>query len=63
METEFRENGGQLKSKIVLGEGDPNELQNNMKASGDAIPREPELKRLKGHRAKITKCQFHPVYT
>ena len=34
-----------------------------MKATGDAIPREPENKKLKGHRARISKCSFHPVYT
>jgi chromosome segregation ATPase len=41
---------------------------NNNKAdeddkTGDAIPREPERTKLKGHRAKITKIAFHPIYT
>jgi platelet-activating factor acetylhydrolase IB subunit alpha len=33
------------------------------KNTGDAIPREPEKMKLKGHRAKITKVAFHPIYT
>lgn len=33
------------------------------KISGDAIPREPEKSRLRGHRARVTKLAFHPVYT
>jgi platelet-activating factor acetylhydrolase IB subunit alpha len=33
------------------------------KISGEAIPREPEKQKLRGHRAKITKVAFHPVYT
>jgi platelet-activating factor acetylhydrolase IB subunit alpha len=33
------------------------------KNSGDAIPREPEKMKLKGHRSKITKIAFHPTYT
>ena len=33
------------------------------KSSGDAIPREPEKMKLRGHRAKITRVVFHPVYT
>jgi len=66
IETEIRENGGVLKSRIEMnGAGaDGDDIMNNMiKASGDAIPREPEFKKMKGHRARITKCCFHPVYT
>ena len=33
------------------------------KGTGDAIPREPEKMKLKGHRARITKVIFHPTYT
>lgn len=33
------------------------------KNSGDAIPREPEKMKLRGHRARITKVAFHPIYT
>ena len=33
------------------------------KSSGDAIPREPEKMKLRGHRSKVTKVVFHPVYT
>ena len=32
-------------------------------SSGDAIPREPEQMKLTGHRARVTRIQFHPVYT
>ena len=31
--------------------------------AGDAIPREPEKLKLKGHRSKVTKIAFHPIYT
>lgn len=31
--------------------------------SGDAIPREPEKLKLKGHRARVTKVSFHPHYS
>lgn len=66
IETEILENGGILKSKIEAngagGEGE-DIMSNMIKASGDAIPREPEFKKMKGHRARITKCCFHPVYT
>ena len=33
------------------------------KISGQSIPREPEKEKLRGHRAKVTKIAFHPVYT
>lgn len=33
------------------------------KNSGDAIPREPEKLKMKGHRSKITRICFHPHYT
>jgi len=33
------------------------------KNSGDAIPREPEQMKILGHKAKITKVGFHPIYT
>ena len=32
-------------------------------SSGDAIPREPEKLKLAGHRARVTRIQFHPIYT
>ena len=31
--------------------------------SGDAIPREPEKFKLKGHRARVTRVNFHPHYS
>jgi len=52
MEKSFKENGGKLPPKEtngVLEFGGPAEN------SGDAIPREPEKLKLKGHRARITK--------
>jgi hypothetical protein len=63
METEFRENGGVLKSKLDIAGANQEDGLSVIKSSGDAIPREPENKKLKGHRARITKCKFHPVYT
>lgn len=38
-------------------------IMDAVKNSGDAIPREPEKMKLKGHRSKITRIAFHPVYT
>lgn len=35
----------------------------NQKNSGDAIPREPEKLKIKGHRARVTKVAFHPFNT
>ena len=52
IETEIKENGGVLKSKIeAMGaNGDGDDVMSSMiKASGDAIPREPEFKKMKGH--------------
>lgn len=34
-----------------------------MAEAGDAIPREPEKSKLMGHRARVTKIAFHPIYT
>lgn len=31
--------------------------------AGDAIPREPEKVKIMGHRARVTKIAFHPIYT
>lgn len=31
--------------------------------AGDAIPREPEKIKIMGHRARVTKIAFHPIYT
>jgi platelet-activating factor acetylhydrolase IB subunit alpha len=39
------------------------EFDDMMKASGDAIPREPEKMKMKGHRARVTKVSFHPFNT
>ena len=52
----LEKNGGTISKKDKVKEGD-------ISKSGDAIPREPEKKKLMGHRARITKVQFHPTYT
>jgi hypothetical protein len=55
-------NGGIIlnsKNDDLFGQDD-NEMAKN---SGDTIPREPEKMKLMGHRAKITKIAFHPIYT
>ena len=64
MEKEFIENGGMMKAKMAAsGVTDPNEFLALAKQSGDAIPREPEKLKLMGHRARITRVIFHPLYT
>ena len=65
MEKEFIENGGMIKARLSEGSKNLNakDLIALAKQSGDAIPREPEKKKLMGHRARITQVRFHPVYT
>ena len=64
MEKEFVENGGAMKMKLAAtGLSDPKDIIAMAKQSGDAIPREPEKIKLMGHRARITKVIFHPIYT
>ena len=54
------EKGGTVVSKTA---GDASGGKDEVAAAGDAIPREPEKKKLMGHRARVTKVQFHPTYT
>lgn len=57
MERDFRENGSIIrKPGVQLGDDD---LKKN---TGDAIPREPQKLKMMGHRARVTRCIFHPVY-
>jgi len=57
MEREFKENGSiSRKVGAVPGEEDM------IKSTGDAIPREPQKLKMMGHRARVTRCIFHPVY-
>lgn len=57
MEKEFKENGHIVKkSGGIPGEEDM------IKSTGDAIPREPQKLKMMGHRARVTKCIFHPIY-
>ena len=62
MQKEIQTNGGiYLKNKDKNADnqiGGDNKFQ-----SGDAIPREPEKLKLTGHRARVTRIKFHPVYT
>ena len=61
MEKEYMQNGSiQKKGGLAVPAGEINEI---IKMSGDAIPREPQKMKLMGHRAKVTKCVFHPFYT
>jgi len=43
------------------GKGD-DDGSSQLKASGDAIPREPEKLKMTGHRSKVTKVIFHPKF-
>lgn len=54
---------GVFQPKTNNDEGVVDEMALLSKGTGDAIPREPEKKRLKGHKARITKICFHPSYT
>ena len=57
MERDFRENGSIIrKAGAQLGDDDLK------KSTGDAIPREPQKLKMMGHRARVTRCIFHPVY-
>jgi len=57
MEREFKENGSISRTKASApGEGD------NAKSTGDAVPREPQKLKMMGHRARVTRVIFHPVY-
>ena len=57
MEKEFKENGHiSKKMGAVPGEEDMKEK------TGDAIPREPHKLKMMGHRARVTRCIFHPIY-
>lgn len=58
MEREFRENGSIIRKPGAQLGGDE-DLKKN---SGDAIPREPQKLKMMGHRARVTRCIFHPVY-
>ena len=57
MEKEFKENG-HISKKIGAVPGE----EDQMKATGDAIPREPHKLKMMGHRARVTRCIFHPIY-
>lgn len=52
--------GGVITRKVL--DQQANALEKDLGA-GDSIPREPEKMKLKGHRSKITKVAFHPIYT
>ena len=64
LEAEFKEGGGAAKLKQLGIGSDSNNLVSAIVAeAGDAIPREPEKSKLMGHRARVTKVAFHPMYT
>lgn len=48
----------------LSGAGDSTDFVAKLVAeSGDAIPREPHKSKLVGHRLRVTKVAFHPVYS
>ena len=51
----MKNNPDSLETDLVEGK--------NTKIAGESIPREPEKSKLRGHRSKITRVAFHPVYT
>lgn len=57
MEKEFKENG-HISKKMGAVPGEEDQKQ----ATGDAIPREPHKLKMMGHRARVTRCIFHPIY-
>ena len=67
LETEFKTSGGSAAKLKELGfTGDPNEkgfMEALVAEAGDAIPREPERTKMMGHRARVTRVAFHPIYT
>ena len=68
LENEFKAGGlgsaAKLKELGLNGNADGKDLMEALVAeAGDAIPREPERSRMMGHRARITRVAFHPIYT
>lgn len=66
LETELKNGGGarSLALASLSGAGDSTDLVAKLVAeSGDAIPREPHKSKLVGHRLRVTKVAFHPVYS
>ena len=68
LENEFKAGGlgsaAKLKELGLNGNADGKDLMAALVAeAGDAIPREPERSKMMGHRARITRVAFHPIYT
>ena len=63
---EFKSGGSAAKLKELGLTGDGNEkdiMEAIVAEAGDAIPREPERSKMMGHRARVTRVCFHPIYT
>lgn len=65
MEQELKNGGGGARLAGMLGDmnNDEDFIGKLVAEAGDAIPREPEKSKLMGHRARVTKLAFHPIYT
>lgn len=67
LENEFKAGGGgaaKLKELGLNGDGNEKDLMEALVAeAGDAIPREPERSKMMGHRARVTRVAFHPIYS
>lgn len=65
LEQELKNGGGGARLAGMLGDmnNDEDFIGKLVAEAGDAIPREPEKSKLMGHRARVTKLAFHPIYT
>ena len=68
LETELKNGGGARAQALASLSGAAGESTQDFVAklvaeAGDAIPREPHKSKLVGHRLRVTKVIFHPVYS
>ena len=65
LENELKNGGGSTRISSLMKESNNEEdfIGKLVAEAGDAIPREPEKLKIMGHRARVTKIAFHPVYT
>lgn len=66
LENEFKTGSGAAKLRELGLTGNQDEkgfMEKLVAEAGDAIPREPERTKMMGHRARVTRVCFHPIYT
>lgn len=66
LEQELKNGGGSTRLNAIMKETNNDEVDfigKLVAEAGDAIPREPEKMKIMGHRARVTKIAFHPIYT